>query len=87
MHQQYLEKYVAKDGLDEHTRAVDIILGSLGFGEEAELISVERTPEGYRGVGSWSDGEEFEFESDIDLDDLHEWALTVLLEDSGRKIA
>lgn len=78
---------MTQDGLDEHTRAVDILLGSLGFGEDASLVSVERTPEGYRGVGSWSDGEQFDFESDFDLEDLHLWALSVLLKQPERKSA
>lgn len=69
----------SKDELTPEMRAEDILLGSLGFGEDAKVISVERTAEGYRGVGKWPDGEEFTFESDDELDELQEWALTILL--------
>lgn len=68
------------DDLSPQVRAEDIILGSLGFGEEARVVSIERTPEGYRGIGRWADGEEFPFESDDELDDLQDWALGILLE-------
>ena len=65
--------------LSPETRAEDIILGSLGFGEEARIVSIERTPSGYRGVASWPDGERFSFENDDDLSELDEWALGILL--------
>ena len=68
----------ADDFLDEHTRAQDILLGSLGFGEDALIVSVSRTDSGYRGVARWSDGEEFEFESDDEPSDLEAWALGIL---------
>ncbi len=68
------------DDLSPNVRAEDIILGSLGFGEEARVLSIERTPEGYKGIGRWTDGEEFPFESDDELDELQEWALAFLLE-------
>lgn len=67
-----------KSFLEAPIRAADILLGSLGFGEDAELVSVERTPEGYRGIGQWSDGERFEFENDEELDDLQLWALDII---------
>ena len=60
------------DDLSPNVRAEDIILGSLGFGEEARVLSIERTPEGYKGIGRWADGEEFPFESDDELDELQE---------------
>jgi hypothetical protein len=68
------------DDLSPQVRAEDIILGSLGFGEEARVVSIERTPEGYKGIGRWADGEEFPFESDDELDDLQDWALSIVLE-------
>ena len=68
------------DDLSPKIRAEDIILGSLGFGEEARVLSIERTHEGYRGIVRWADGEEFSFESDDRLDELQEWALAILLE-------
>ena len=68
------------DDLSPQVRAEDIILGSLGFGEEARVVSIERTPEGYKGIGRWADGQEFPFESDDELDDLQEWALSIVLE-------
>jgi len=67
------------DDLSPLVRAEDIILGSLGFGEEARVVSIERAPEGYRGIGRWADGEEFPFESDDEIDELTEWALSILL--------
>lgn len=70
---------VAEDFLNEKTRAEDIILGSLGFGEGASIISIKRTAEGFAGVGRWFDGERFEFENDDELDALQEWALTILI--------
>ena len=67
------------DDLSPKVRAEDIILGSLGFGEEARIVSIQRTPEGYKGIGRWADGEEFPFESDDEIDELTEWALGILL--------
>jgi hypothetical protein len=61
-------------------RAEDIILGSLGFGEEARVVSIERTSDGYKGIGRWADGEEFPFESEDEMDELTEWALQILLD-------
>jgi hypothetical protein len=77
------------DDLSPQVRAEDIILGSLGFGEEARVVSIERTPEGYKGIGRWADGEEFNFESEDEMDELTEWALGLLLDPKGvsKKIA
>lgn len=69
---------MAEDGLDPHTRAEDILLGSLGLGEEARIVIVERTSDGYRGRAVWSDGEEFDFESEEEPGELELWALEVL---------
>lgn len=66
------------DELSPHVRAEDILLGSLGFGEEAKIVTVERRTIGYRGVGVWPDGEEFVFECDEEIDALQEWALTLI---------
>jgi hypothetical protein len=71
------------DDLSPQVRAEDIILGSLGFGEEARVVSIERTSDGYKGVGRWADGEEFPFESDDEMDELTEWALQILLKSKG----
>jgi len=65
--------------LDEKTRAEDIILGSLGYAEEASIVSIEVTKEGYCGQGIWSDGETFDFESTEEIDDLEQWALSILV--------
>lgn len=70
------------DDLSPHVRAEDIILGALGYGEEARIVSIERTPEGFRGIGRWADGEEFAFENDDEVDELTEWALQILLKES-----
>jgi hypothetical protein len=67
------------DDLSPEVRAEDILLGSLGFGEEARIVSVEKTDAGYRGIGVWPDGEQFDFESDDELDDLQVWALDFIL--------
>jgi hypothetical protein len=72
------------DDLSPKVRAEDIILGSLGFGEEARIVSVERTPGGYKGIGRWADGEEFPFESEDEIDELTEWALGILLGSSAK---
>ena len=71
------------DDLSPRVRAEDIILGSLGFGEDARIVSISRTSSGYKGVASWPDGEIFEFESEDELGDLDHWALGVLLNDSA----
>ena len=68
----------ASDGLTPRQRAEDILLGSLGFGEDAKLVALERTAEGYRGSGVFADGESFEFESDEELSELQIWALEQL---------
>jgi hypothetical protein len=68
-----------EDDLSPRARAEDILLGSLGFGEDAKLVKVERTAQGYRGEGVWPDGEKFKFENDDPLDDLQVWALAVLV--------
>jgi hypothetical protein len=41
-------------------------------------VSIERTENGYRGVGKWPDGEQFTFENDDELGDLEIWALELL---------
>lgn len=71
---------MVEDFLTEKTRAEDIILGSLGFGEDARIVSIKRTNDGFIGVGKFSDGETFEFVNDDELDDLQIWALQVLLD-------
>ena len=70
---------MSDDFLDEKTRAEDILLGSIGFGEDARITHLERTEGGYQGQGVFQDGEEFEFESDGELDSLELWALGILL--------
>lgn len=66
------------DQLDERTRAEDILLGPLGFGESAHIIKVEESASGYHGHGRWDDGEEFTFECCDGLDELSRWALGIL---------
>jgi len=63
---------------DERVRAEDILLGALGFGEEAQIIEISRSSDGYRGRGRWLDGEEFDFQSEDELSELEQWALGVL---------
>jgi len=76
---------VSEEFLREDKRAEDIILGSLGIGEDATIVSLERTLEGYKGTARWSDGDSFEFESEDTLDDLQLWALEILLSPSETK--
>jgi hypothetical protein len=66
------------DFLDERTRAEDILLGALGFDTEAKIVKIEIFNGGYRGQGRWSDGEDFDFQSDDEVSDLEKWALTVI---------
>ena len=66
------------DDLSPQVRAEDILLGSLGYGEEAKILTIEKTMIGYRGVGTWPDGEHFTFECDEELDALQEWALAYI---------
>jgi hypothetical protein len=67
------------DDLSPQTRAEDILLGSLGYGEEAKILKIEKTAGGYRGVGVWPDGENFSFECTEELDSLQEWALAHMI--------
>ena len=67
-----------EDFLSEPTRAEDILLGSLGIGEEATIVTVELTAKGYRGRARWTDGEEFPFEYDDEIDEMQRWALEIL---------
>lgn len=65
--------------LKEDNRAEDILLGSLGIGEEAKILTLEKTKEGYKGIAQWKEGDTFPFESEDPLDELQEWAIGVLL--------
>ncbi|MFM1847265.1 MAG: hypothetical protein RL417_739 [Pseudomonadota bacterium] len=75
---------MAESFLNEVNRAEDILLGALGFGEDASIVSVELTPDGfYRGIGRFGDGETFDFTSDIEADDLERWAIGILAQRAG----
>ena len=68
-----------EDFLSERNRAEDIILGTLGFGEDASIISISFTESGfYKGIGRWADGETFEFGSEDVPGELEMWALKIL---------
>ncbi len=67
-----------RDDLDPKARAADILLGGLGYGEDAQIVSVQRLTVGYKGIGRWPDGETFEFESEDPLSELEDWALNQL---------
>jgi hypothetical protein len=72
---------MAKDDLeDERIRAEDVLLGSHGFGEDARLVALSVSQAGYRGIGQWSDGSQFEFESDDLVSEIERWAVEVLQE-------
>ena len=73
------------DELSPDIRAEDIILGALGYGEEATIVSIEQTETGFRGVGSWKDGEQFDFENEDELTELDRWALELLTAKRRRK--
>ena len=70
-----------EDFLSERSRAEDVLLGSLGFGEEARIVSLELAEVGYRGIGEWQDGERFDFESLDEVDEIQQWALSIILKD------
>ena len=71
-------RVMSGDKFTVRERAEDILLGSLGFGESAVIVEVLRTPDGYKGTGSFKDGETFTFESDEAPDELQLWALEIL---------
>ena len=71
--------------LEEHIRAEDILLGGLGFGEEASILEVHMKGEFFAGTGQWDDGEEFTFESDDEATDLEKWAVEVLSSQNVKK--
>lgn len=66
------------DFLEEVTRAEDILLGGLGFGEEARIVTISLTGDRFFGTGCWSDGETFVFESEDELSELDRWAVEIL---------
>ena len=66
------------DFLHERVRAEDILLGALGYGEEARIVSIIPSKNGYSGTGCWPDGERFEFSCEGELSELESWALTLL---------
>lgn len=70
---------MSEDFLSEKLRAEDIILGSLGYGEEAHIVSITPRENGFIGIGVFNDGEKFFFESEEQLSELEVWALQVLL--------
>jgi len=79
-----------KGFLEPKQRAEDILLGNLGFGEEASIVTVEiceagHDKTGYKGTAVWKDGEVFEFHSDEELSELEAWALGVLTSTASSK--
>jgi len=71
-----------QDDLSPRIRAEDILLGALGFGEHARIVTIHGTNNGYpgyAGVGTWPDGTTFTFESEEPLTALEQWALAVLV--------
>ena len=69
---------MVEEFLKAENRAQDILLGSLGIGEEAVIVSLEAGPAGYKGIAKWPDGETFPFSSDEPPDELQQWAIAVL---------
>lgn len=74
---------MADDFLNEQTRAEDILLGALGFDSDARLLEVRYAEVGFAGVAAWSDGEQFEFESDDELTEMERWAIEILTGNTG----
>jgi hypothetical protein len=70
---------MSNDQVDPKQRAIDVLLGGLGYGEDATILNVKRLNVGYSGEGQFSDGEKFEFNSEDPLTDLEDWALNLLL--------
>lgn|GEM_PF-2570398 len=68
-----------KELLAPGQRAEDILLGTLGFSEDARIVTIKKTSAGFSGVGEYTDGEQFEFVSDGELSTLETWALSELL--------
>lgn len=67
-----------EDFLAEHQRAEDILLGAIGFGEDATLISLRIEGSIIEGVVRFSDGDIIPFSYEESLSPLEEWALSVL---------
>ena len=71
---------MTEDVLDERCRAEDILLGGLGFGEDARIVSLKVREDGlFEGTGQFSDGETFTFEADDCPGELERWAIGILL--------
>lgn len=73
------------DCLSERVRAEDIILGTLGFDNDARIIKIKRSGDKFEGMASWPDGEQFKFESEDELSELEIWALTILEQELNEK--
>ena len=69
---------MSEDFLSERQRAEDILLGALGYGEDASIITIERIDDGFKGTGRFSDGDTFIFENEDELTELEKWALDIL---------
>lgn len=64
--------------LSEKQRAEDILLGSLGFGQDASIVACLSDENYFWGEGVYSDGEKFTFKSEDPITDLERWAIQVL---------
>ncbi len=68
--------------LSEKQRAEDILLGSLGFGQDASITSCCSDSKFFWGEGVYSDGEKFTFKSEDPISQLEMWAIGVLTKDT-----
>lgn len=68
-----------KELLAPRQRAEDILLGALGFSEDARIVSIDALENGFCGTGAYSDGEQFSFQSEDELSTLERWALQQLI--------
>ena len=68
----------ATEEFSELSRAEDILLGSMGYGEGAKLANVTIAGDQITLHGEFSDGEAFSADIDQELSDLEHWALNIL---------
>jgi hypothetical protein len=64
---------------DTLLRAEDILLGSLGYGEDAKLTALYHVGSALHGSVTFSDGLQDLFQLDDELTELERWAVNHLL--------